>query len=295
MRRVPAPDDEARDMRVDRRAGIGAQQLDERAVVARGARGQRVEGRKLLEQLALLVGAQVPAPDLVECSGQLAYIISVPLAVRTSLMARWIWSGPPATSPTARTEACTMTVSPGRRPDGRNPRRAPAVNTSQGNLSQSRSPRRSTRWRPALWYSSRGAPRPGTPDPAAGARHAGGGGAQGADHHPRDPARARPEAGGRPGAVAAAKEQQAANQASRRALEKDIAAIKTRLSRYKDQLMEVKTNREYTAMQHEIETAQGEVKRLEDQMLELMLESDEHGRRRSRARKARSRPPNSRS
>ncbi len=77
------------------------------------------------------------------------------------------------------------------------------------------------------------------------------------------------------GAVAAARERQATNQADRRALEKDLAAINTRLSRYKDQLMEVKTNREYTAMQHEIETAQGEVKRLEDQMLERMLESDE--------------------
>ena len=77
-------------------------------------------------------------------------------------------------------------------------------------------------------------------------------------------------------AVAAAKETQAVNQTDRRALEKDLAALNTRLSRYKDQLMEVKTNREYTAMQHEIETAQGEVKRLEDQMLEKMLESDEH-------------------
>jgi uncharacterized protein len=75
--------------------------------------------------------------------------------------------------------------------------------------------------------------------------------------------------------VAAAKEKQAANQADRRALEKDLAALNTRLSRYKDQLMEVKTNREYTAMQHEIDTAQGEVKRLEDQMLERMLEADE--------------------
>ncbi len=75
--------------------------------------------------------------------------------------------------------------------------------------------------------------------------------------------------------VAAAKEKQAVNQADRRALEKDLAALNTRLARYKDQLMEVKTNREYTAMQHEIDTAQGEVKRLEDQMLEKMLESDE--------------------
>jgi predicted nucleic acid-binding Zn-ribbon protein len=75
--------------------------------------------------------------------------------------------------------------------------------------------------------------------------------------------------------VAAAKERLAANQTSRRALEKDIAAIQTRLSRYKDQLMEVKTNREYHAMQHEIETAQGEIKRLEDQMLEQMVEGDD--------------------
>ena len=76
-------------------------------------------------------------------------------------------------------------------------------------------------------------------------------------------------------AVAAATERQAANHADRRALEKDLAALNARLSRYKDQLMDVKTNREYTAMQHEIETAQAEVKRLEDQMLERMLESDE--------------------
>src|SRR4029079_15596305 len=39
--------------------------------------------------------------------------------------------------------------------------------------------------------------------------------------------------------------------------------------------MEVKTNREYHAMQHEIETAQGEVKRVEDQMLELMVAADD--------------------
>ena len=75
--------------------------------------------------------------------------------------------------------------------------------------------------------------------------------------------------------VAAAKDRQAANHADRRALEKDLAALNTRLTKYKDQLMEVKTNREYTAMQHEIETAQGEVKRLEDSMLEKMIEADD--------------------
>src|SRR6185369_1871940 len=75
--------------------------------------------------------------------------------------------------------------------------------------------------------------------------------------------------------VAEAKARQAANQTDRRALDKDLAAVQTRLSRYKDQLMEVKTNREYHAMQHEIETAQGEVKRVEDQMLELMVAADD--------------------
>ena len=75
--------------------------------------------------------------------------------------------------------------------------------------------------------------------------------------------------------VAAAKERQASNSTDRRALEKDLAAIQTRLTRYKDQLMEVKTNREYHAMQHEIDTAQGEVQRLEDQMLELMVAGDD--------------------
>ena len=77
--------------------------------------------------------------------------------------------------------------------------------------------------------------------------------------------------------VVEAKARQAANQTDRRALEKDLAAVQTRLSRYKDQLMEVKTNREYHAMQHEIETAQGEVKRIEDIMLELMVGGDEIG------------------
>ena len=55
------------------------------------------------------------------------------------------------------------------------------------------------------------------------------------------------------GETAATKERLAANQTSRRALEKDIAAIRTRLSRYKDELTEVKTIGEYHAMQHEIE------------------------------------------
>lgn len=75
--------------------------------------------------------------------------------------------------------------------------------------------------------------------------------------------------------IAASKERLAATQEVRRAVEKDLTAMQARLSRYKDQLMEVKTNREYHAMQHEIETAEHEVKRFEDAVLGRMLEADE--------------------
>src|SRR5262249_1723098 len=56
-------------------------------------------------------------------------------------------------------------------------------------------------------------------------------------------------------AVAAARQRLADNQNARRAVEKDVAVHQARLSKFRDQLMEVKTNREYQAMQHEIEIA----------------------------------------
>ena len=61
----------------------------------------------------------------------------------------------------------------------------------------------------------------------------------------------------------------------RRAEEKEVAGVQTRLAKYKDQLLEVKTNREYTAMLHEIETAQNDIRTREDRILEIMMESDE--------------------
>jgi hypothetical protein len=79
----------------------------------------------------------------------------------------------------------------------------------------------------------------------------------------------------REGAVAAARQRVAENQAARRAIEKDLAVVQGRLSKFKDQLMEVKTNKEYTAMQHEIATATAEVRRFEDALLERMVEADE--------------------
>ena len=78
----------------------------------------------------------------------------------------------------------------------------------------------------------------------------------------------------RTAAVAAVKERIAANQAVRRDIEKDLAGVQTRLSKYKDQLMEVKTNKEYQAMQTEISVAELNVRAQEDRLLERMEETD---------------------
>ena len=76
-------------------------------------------------------------------------------------------------------------------------------------------------------------------------------------------------------AVAGMKAKLAAASEKRRAEEKDVASVQTRLAKYKDQLLEVKTNREYTAMLHEIEAAQNDIRAREDRILEVMMESDE--------------------
>jgi predicted nucleic acid-binding Zn-ribbon protein len=80
------------------------------------------------------------------------------------------------------------------------------------------------------------------------------------------------------GAVAAIKQRVTDSQAVRRNEEKELATVQSRLTKYKDQLLEVKTNREYQAMQHEIAAAQAEVSRHEDRILERMLELDELNR-----------------
>ena len=64
------------------------------------------------------------------------------------------------------------------------------------------------------------------------------------------------------------------NHDARRALEKDVAVYQGRLSRFKDQQSAVKTNREYQALGHEIETAQHDLGSVEEKMLELMVDAD---------------------
>jgi predicted nucleic acid-binding Zn-ribbon protein len=78
------------------------------------------------------------------------------------------------------------------------------------------------------------------------------------------------------GVVTSIKERMAASQAARRDIEKDLAAVQGRLSKYKEQLMEVKTNKEYHAMQTEIATAEQSVRGQEDRLLERMEEAETH-------------------
>ncbi len=61
----------------------------------------------------------------------------------------------------------------------------------------------------------------------------------------------------------------------RRALEDDLELLRSKLSRYKTQLMEVKTNKEYQAMLHEISGAEQAIAEKEDLILEQMMESEE--------------------
>ena len=63
----------------------------------------------------------------------------------------------------------------------------------------------------------------------------------------------------------------------RRTLEGEVELARTKLSRLKEQLMAVKTNKEYTAMLNEIKTAETHISNEEDKILDLMeeLESGE--------------------
>ena len=74
----------------------------------------------------------------------------------------------------------------------------------------------------------------------------------------------------RSGSLAGVKERIAASQAARRDIEKELAAVQGRLSKYKGQLMELKTNKEYQAMQKEMAVAEHDVRAHEDKLLEHM-------------------------
>jgi uncharacterized protein len=68
----------------------------------------------------------------------------------------------------------------------------------------------------------------------------------------------------------AARERLDAAQKRRRSNEGALQDLEGRRSKYRGQLMEVKTNREYQAMLHEIESVEREIRAIEDQILEDM-------------------------
>jgi predicted nucleic acid-binding Zn-ribbon protein len=72
------------------------------------------------------------------------------------------------------------------------------------------------------------------------------------------------------GRLEAAREALETSKKTRRQNETEVQDLETRRSKYKGQLMEVKTNKEYTAMLHEIEAVEREIRSREDLILEEM-------------------------
>lgn len=76
------------------------------------------------------------------------------------------------------------------------------------------------------------------------------------------------------GAVERVKSRLAENLQARRDLEKRVAVIDSRLARFDEHKASVKTNQEFTALLHEIQTAKVEKDALEEQILVLLESAD---------------------
>ena len=75
--------------------------------------------------------------------------------------------------------------------------------------------------------------------------------------------------------VADAKDKMSQNQKKRRDLETEVKDIKVQIGKYRRQLNEVKTNKEYTALLKEIEESQHKVDTLEESIIAEMLAADD--------------------
>ncbi len=74
--------------------------------------------------------------------------------------------------------------------------------------------------------------------------------------------------------VKAAEESLNESKKTRRTLEGELELLEGKISKYKDQLMQVKSNDEYKAMQKQIHVAEGEISTKEDLILVKMEEAD---------------------
>jgi predicted nucleic acid-binding Zn-ribbon protein len=75
-------------------------------------------------------------------------------------------------------------------------------------------------------------------------------------------------------ALEKAKSSVKADEAAKKKYETAIADQRTKISKYRDQSLDVKTNEQYKALMHEIQFAEQEISGNEDRILELMLNSD---------------------
>src|SRR5579864_8420755 len=65
-----------------------------------------------------------------------------------------------------------------------------------------------------------------------------------------------------------------ADEAARRKYETNISDLRGKISKYRDQSLDVKTNDQYKALLHEIQFAEKEITANEDKILELMVNAD---------------------
>ncbi len=72
-----------------------------------------------------------------------------------------------------------------------------------------------------------------------------------------------------------AKERLSLNQKKRRELEAEVKDLKAQVAKYKRQLNEVKTNKEYTSLLKEIQEAQNKIDSLEEEIIKELLVADE--------------------
>ncbi len=70
------------------------------------------------------------------------------------------------------------------------------------------------------------------------------------------------------------KEKVKENQATRKKLEGEVTSVEAKISKYREQMLSVKTNVEYKALQHEIEHTQAGIRKVEDEILNLMMHAE---------------------
>src|SRR5437867_10494943 len=76
------------------------------------------------------------------------------------------------------------------------------------------------------------------------------------------------------GGLEASRQKARNNQTNRKKLESEIGVTEAKMSKYREQMMAVKTNDEYRALQHEIEHAQSAIRKIEDEILNLMMDAE---------------------